>query len=228
MRAYSVKFSSNRTRLTLRIAPDGALEVRAPVGTPDAVVRAFVRKNEEWIAERETEFAEKGTDVAHQFVPGEKFYYLGERYTLEYADFPGGRARLGAGVLQTSEREPEGVARQLERFYRKQAAALLETKARDLAAANGLEIVRVSITAAGTRWGSCSARKTLNFPWNLVMCPEEAVDYVVAHEVAHLVHLNHSKNFWALVGRWCPDWRTQHRFLRAEGMVFQKWRIANE
>ncbi len=220
---YEISFSPRRTRLSLTLNPDGGLAVRAPTGTPRAVVERFLAAHADWIEKHRQRLAALELPEPHRFLPGEKFYYLGEQFRLEFVPFPGARARLRPGVIQTSAATPEEAARQLERFYRARTRELLGAKTARLAAQLGVEIRRLSVTAAGTRWGSCSSRHTLNFPWNLVMCPEEAVDYVAAHEVAHLVHLNHSPAFWQLVQQLCPEWREQDRFLKTEGRFFQSW-----
>ncbi len=81
----------------------------------------------------------------------------------------------------------------------------------------GLNFERVSIKAQKTRWGSCSAKKNLNFNCLLMLAPEEIRDYVIIHELAHLVHMDHSKNLWALVARFCPGYKECRRWLRTEG-----------
>jgi predicted metal-dependent hydrolase len=74
---------------------------------------------------------------------------------------------------------------------------------------------RVSVRDQATRWGSCSTSTNLAFNWRLVLAPPEVLDYVVVHELAHLVEMNHGPAFWALVGRHCPDWRHSKRWLLA-------------
>ncbi len=105
----------------------------------------------------------------------------------------------------------------LERWYRGQAATILEGKARVFAAAFGVRYSRFSIRGQRTRWASCSHKGTLSFNWRLIMAPEAVVDYVVIHEVAHLKEMNHTRRFWGLVAERCPSWREHKRWLDDHG-----------
>lgn len=84
-----------------------------------------------------------------------------------------------------------------------------------------IEITKVRIAMQRTRWGSCSARGTLSFNVRLYLAPPEALDYVVVHELCHLVHMNHSAQFWALVGQLMPEYRTWRQWLHDHGMTLQ-------
>ena len=76
---------------------------------------------------------------------------------------------------------------------------------------------RISVRQQKTRWGSCSVRGNLNFNWKLALMPEEILDYVVVHELAHRVEMNHSPRFWAVVETVLPDWRERRRWLKQHG-----------
>jgi predicted metal-dependent hydrolase len=78
----------------------------------------------------------------------------------------------------------------------------------------GLTCRSVRITDAKERWGSCNAAGSLNFAWRLVMAPPPVIDYVIVHELAHLVEMNHSQRFWGLVGRILPDYAVRRKWLR--------------
>ena len=105
----------------------------------------------------------------------------------------------------------------LERWYRAQAASVLERKAREFATAFGVSYGRFTIRGQRTRWASCSHRGTLSFNWRLIMAPESVVDYVVIHEVAHLKEMNHTKRFWESVAERCPSWRERKKWLDDHG-----------
>lgn len=78
----------------------------------------------------------------------------------------------------------------------------------------GLQYGRIAIKKTSTRWGSCSSKKNLNFHYRLAFIDEELMEYVVIHELSHLVHMNHSKDFWSLVEKWCPEWRARRKELK--------------
>lgn len=102
---------------------------------------------------------------------------------------------------------------EIERLYRK-ANDILPHKVEYYAKLMGVNPKSVRVTAAKTRFGSCSSRGTLCFSFRLMQYPEEAIDYVVVHELAHLVELNHSKRFWAVVERYIPDFKRRRAMLK--------------
>jgi predicted metal-dependent hydrolase len=85
----------------------------------------------------------------------------------------------------------------------------------------GREVAQIALRDTRSRWGSCSATGRLMFNWRLAMAPPAVLDYVAAHEVAHLVEMNHAPAFWAVVARLCPDWRAQRAWLKAHGGALQ-------
>ena len=102
----------------------------------------------------------------------------------------------------------EGKARAGELFARRTA---------HFSAGMGVDSGRISVRQQKTRWGSCSVRGNLNFNWKLALMPEEILDYVVVHELAHRVEMNHSPRFWAVVETVLPDWRERRRWLKQHG-----------
>lgn len=93
------------------------------------------------------------------------------------------------------------------------------------AAALGHKPGRITLRDTRSRWGSCSYEGNLNFSWRLIMAPPEALDYVAAHEVAHLAHMDHSPAFWAAVARLMPDFEGPRRWLRTEGGALHRYRF---
>lgn len=123
---------------------------------------------------------------------------------------------LEKALLKQAERsrlypEPDGeTAARLQ----KKAREVIPRKVAEYEAKTGLKAAGVKITSAGTRFGSCNSKNGLCFSWRLMQYPEEAIDYVVVHELAHTVHHNHSKAFWALVERHMPDYKRRRSLLK--------------
>ena len=107
----------------------------------------------------------------------------------------------------------------LERAYRRQAKARLEERAAYFASRMGVSYQRISVRAAKTRWGSCSAKGNLNFHWKLILMPPQVLDYVVVHELAHRKEMNHSPAFWAEVEKILPDYRERRKWLKTYGQT---------
>ena len=120
---------------------------------------------------------------------------------------------------QKAERPPRDYEQNpaLEVQYRKEARRRITERAAYFAEKMGVDYGRIAIKAAKTRWGSCSARGNLNFHWKLILMPPAILDYVVVHELAHRIEMNHSPRFWAQVERILPDYRERRRWLKENG-----------
>jgi predicted metal-dependent hydrolase len=114
---------------------------------------------------------------------------------------------------------PAGSAQRpaVERFYRRAASAEIVPRLDRACDAIGVSYERVTIRSQRTRWASCSPSGTMSFNWRLLLAPEPVLDYVIWHEACHLVVLDHSKRFWRLVAKHCPDYREHVRWLRQHG-----------
>ena len=213
---------SRRRTLALMITRQGELEVRAPLGLPQADIDRFVEQKRDWITSR---LCERERASLPAFRWGDTVPFGGKEapvWSGEAPAFDGGRFFLPPEVLKE---DWPGVRKALEPLYRREARELLtrltEQEIRR-SGWNGGRMPPVRITGAKTRWGSCSSRNTLNFSWRLLAAEEDAVRYVVIHELAHTVEHNHSCRFWALVESACPDWRRQRESLRKTGLRLER------
>ena len=120
---------------------------------------------------------------------------------------------------QKAERPPRDYEQNpaLEVQYRKEARRRITERAAYFAEKMGVDYGRIAIKAAKTRWGSCSAKGNLNFHWKLILMPPAILDYVVVHELAHRIEMNHSPRFWTQVERILPDYRERRRWLKENG-----------
>jgi predicted metal-dependent hydrolase len=105
----------------------------------------------------------------------------------------------------------------LERFYRRHARIEIAAKLDQACQVAGSSYSSLAIRNQRTRWASCSSKGAMSFNWRLLLAPEPVLDYVVWHEVCHLEVMDHSRRFWALVGRFCPDHRERAAWLRRHG-----------
>jgi predicted metal-dependent hydrolase len=138
------------------------------------------------------------------------------QYRIRHLPRSRGGAWLQDGELHVTG-APEFLRRRVQDFLRAEALRRLSALVATKSAIIGMTVRRISVKDTRSRWGSCAADRSIGFSWRLVMTPEFVQDYVVAHEVAHLRHLNHGKRFWALVDRLTPHAATAIPWLRAEG-----------
>ena len=215
--ADEVIYTRRRT-LALMVQPGGRVVVRAPLHTSDARINALLREKAGWLDQAKKRMAAVPAPKVIHFENGERIWYQGHAYPLRLEkSVRGGLAFVPAkGFLLQEDRRSEG-QRLLEKFYRAETRRLTGEVLQVYARRFDLHPTSVSVTAAKSRWGSCGARNTINFSYRLAMVPPEALAYVVAHELAHTVHHNHSQAFWALVAQLRPGFQKERALLRQHG-----------
>ena len=204
---YRLRRSARRT---LGLTIDGrGLSVAAPLRAPQSAVEAFLRANDQWVIDKLATLAARPRPAELAVADGLHFPLLGAPCRLALT-----RGRTESRWVEAGEGAPaqlqmrcttrQSPADCLRRALQARALAYFEGRVAEFAWRIGVPVRPVSLTRARTRWGSCSARG-IRLHWRLIHLPPEIIDYVVAHEVAHCVHMNHSPRFWALVGQMVPD-----------------------
>ncbi|HXD67588.1 MAG TPA: SprT family zinc-dependent metalloprotease [Solirubrobacteraceae bacterium] len=209
---YRVRRSERARRIRVNVDGDG-VEVVLPRRAAEREASAAVRELDPWIRRRLSELAHAQQAVAAR---GDAVPYLGELLQVR-ADPGRTRVHRRGAVLWTpagAERKPA-----LERWYRRAARAEIAPRLEHACALAGLSYSKLTIRGQRTRWASCSRSGAMSFNWRLLLASEAVLDYVVWHEVCHLEVMDHSPRFWALLERWCPDYREQSRWLRRHGQT---------
>jgi predicted metal-dependent hydrolase len=209
-----VRLSPRARRLALRIdAQAEAVELVLPRRTSATRAMAFIEENRGWLDKRITALPPRTVMADGETVP-----ILDRPYRIRRVE----RARDRQHVwIVDSEihvaATPEQLSRRLVDFLKDLARTEFQRRASELAERIGRKVGRVTVRDTTTRWGSCSANGNLAFSWRLIMAPDAVLDYVVAHEVAHLSEMNHGPRFWKLVERLTPGvdrqrhWLNRHR-----------------
>jgi len=216
--AIPVKVTENprSTRLTLRIVPGGkSLKVTMPPHIDGVHLDEFLERNKNWVAAKLSRLPQ-----SIQIGEGATIPYLGVDHKIVHLD----RLR---GIVEAKEiagepsllvpGEPSHISRKLESFLKKQARLKLNEAVDRYARELEVRPKSIRITDTTSRWGSCSTTRTLSFSWRIIMAPQEVLNYLAAHEVAHLREMNHSDRFWNHVRDICPDMELQKSWLRTNG-----------
>lgn len=153
---------------------------------------------------------------------GDILFYLGEKRVLNVMREPRTRAKVKCVMDRILmwipyEADFEYKRECLEKWYRREAMLIIREKAEEYAESLSVHFKDIRIKDQKSRWGSCSSKGNLNFNWRIIMAPEPVCDYVVIHELCHLVFMDHSANFWNLVERICPDYRQYKKWLKDNG-----------
>ena len=184
--------SSRRSRVVLRIAEDGIAELLVPAYFSDSAAQQVIAENASVIT-RLRQRAELNKSARPVFSDNGQLLFCGKSYPLytsiRLRSFNGERFMIPAGT-ETERLDA------IEALYKTLAKQYIIPRTAELAAKFGLSVGKIKINSATTRWGSCSASGNLNFSWQLIRCPEELIDSVICHELAHRLELNHSPKFY--------------------------------
>lgn len=153
-----------------------------------------------------------------------KVLYRGSWYPVDIKiDKNRRRARVELGeekfCIDTPSSEETWIREALERWFIRQAHMIFPVRVMYFQQKTGGVVNEIHIKDQKTRWGSCSSRRNLNFNWNLIMAPPSVLDYVVVHELCHLTHMNHSRDFWNLVEHVMPEYQQVKNWLRENGAL---------
>jgi predicted metal-dependent hydrolase len=213
---YTVLRSRRAKHIRLRIRSHDTVEIVAPEGEVLPAPADLLAPHLRWI---DRSFAAVAAQRIPAVADGMAVPYRGGE--LQLALVPASRESVveRSGVLRVAGPDlgPVNVVDALERWYRRQARAAILDAVDGWSGRMGVTYGRVAIKDQRSRWGSCSSLGNLNFSWRLILAPSEVLEYVVVHELAHLLEPNHSTAFWALVGRYCPDQHDRRRWLRQNG-----------
>lgn len=207
---------SSRRSFALQVDHRGA-RVAAPLQASLHDIDRFVRNHGQWLLDRlraRAAAAPQPFDVAD----GALLPMLGRSLRLRVVEGRRAQWRLaGDGVEELALPAASDLTRSLVRALQLRALAWYRNRVEEYCLRIGRPVPSVRLSSARTRWGSCSSASGIRLHWRLIHLPPALIDYVVAHEVAHLVEMNHSPRFWAVVERLYPDWRAARTELRAAG-----------
>ena len=215
--SVAVKRSAAARRLTLRVRT-GTRDVvlTMPARSSLTVARDFVERHGAWIDARLRRLPKPVL-----FVPGAVIPLRGVDHVIVHRLTNRGNVRVEAledgGLALSVAGGPEHVARRIADYLKAQARRDLEASVAYYTAAIKVPARSLTLRDTTSRWGSCSSTGSLNFSWRLIMAPNYVLDYLAAHEVAHLVHLNHSARFWKLTNSLCEDTGKAEAWLKAQG-----------
>lgn len=208
---------SDRKTLALSVDAHG-LRVCAPRRVSIAQIEAFVQSHRDWALNRLDACAASLEARRLVISDGVCVSLIGVPLRVHCGPrLRGVRWCRGVDGIEELHLPRSNALQALERALRVRALVWFEGRVEECCRRLGVEVPRVALGAARTRWGSCSLRSGIRLHWKLALLAPEVADYVVAHEVAHLREMNHSPRFWHLVGMLCPDWRSLRLQLRQQG-----------
>jgi predicted metal-dependent hydrolase len=228
--SYRLLRSDRKKTLSIAVDPVKGVIVTAPKAIDAERVHELASRRASWIASKLRELGELKSDVGiREFVSGESFPYLGRNHRLKLVRQreAGVSVRVHRGRFEvridsrlSGRKQIVAIRDALSDWYREHAANRLAERAARLSARLGVTPPAILIRDQQKRWASCDRRGRIRFNWRIVMAPMSLVDYVIAHELCHLIRNDHSPAFWKLLRTLLPDYEVRRERLKVEGRRF--------
>ena len=221
---YAIRRSARRKKtVAVTVDPAGGVLLVAPEHFSTRRLDAVVRRKAAWIAQRRRRVQSHDPPRApREFVSGESVLYLGRHYRLRVHPNETGEAKLRGGWLHVpalaGAQQTAHVRAALVSWFRRHAAKRLPERMVTWRARAGVEMPRVVIADQQKRWGSCDRNGTIRLNWRIIQAPMRLVDYVVVHELVHLRHRGHGRDYWQALGKVMPDYERRREDLRQRGV----------
>jgi predicted metal-dependent hydrolase len=225
---YTHKTNKRSKSLKIKIEQGGKVVVVSPKFVPKFVVQQFVKKHKQWIinALKKTNRGDKFESETHIFVFGKKYqkeiifsttqktgiYVKGDKLIFNPLTLP---KIITPKQKQTWDKK---FKQKTAEFLKNTAGHYIVKRTHELAKKMSLDFNNITLRKQKTRWGSCSSQRNLNFNWKLVHFDTDIIDYVIIHELSHLVQMNHSKNFWDLVKKYDRSYLKHRNWLKKNGL----------
>jgi len=222
--AYTIQRSAKRRKLTITVERDRSIVVHAPQGVSEEKIRQVVESRRQWIYEK-TGHSQKYQDLPHapgkELVSGESALYLGRQYRIEVV-------KAGLAGVQFTQRflipatQGEKRVEALREWYIGKANEKILPRVKIHARVLGVDVAGVRIVDYRFRWGSCTMNDNVNFNWRLIKAPMFVIDYVIFHELAHLIEANHTTKFWNIVRAQAPTMEKAKAWLKENGQLLEE------
>ena len=194
---------SKRKTLSLSVMKDGNVVVKAPIGMRNETINHFVEEKQAWIRDKLfliNKTKVKFDDVVHY----QRFLLYGNKYSLILDNVKKIETNDKFQIIMPQKIDREKILKTLKNWYKKIAKQILEDRLKFIESRIKLKSSLLRISDSKGRWGSCNSKGVITFNFRVIMLPPAIIDYIIIHELCHLVEMNHSKNFWKLVETFLP------------------------
>lgn len=207
---------TNRRSIALILDCNGDLTVRSPRHMSKREIDAFVLSKQDWIFKKQQEILSREAYLPITAEDGSTMLYLGNSYKIT-------KTNTGTVMLDGTQLliPYSFITDDLIAWYKREALPIFRERVDYYANLMGVSYSALKLSGAKTRWGSCSAKDSLNLSWRLILCPPSVIDYVVVHELSHITHKDHSTLFWARVASILPDYKKERNWLKDNGKIME-------
>lgn len=223
---FEIEYKKRKT-FAIEIVPPNKIKVKSPRGISKSKIEELVHSKANWIIKKLEEFKDiEHMQIERRFVDGEIFMYLGKEYILKITqDKNLKKAEVSICNefihVKTPKIEIEIIKKIMIEWYKIEC----DKKIRERIEVYGQKLGEmpriIKVKEQKRRWGTCTSRRDVLFNWKCIMAPIDVIDYIVVHELCHLVHMNHSANFWSLVKSNFPHYEEKKQWLRKNGIKME-------
>jgi len=221
---YVIQRSAKRRKLTISVERDRSVVVHAPEKISDEKIRQVVESKRQWIYEK-IGHPQKYQSLPHppgkELVSGESALYLGRQYRIEVVRTGLAKVRFAQRFLIPAT-EGETRVEALREWYVGKAREKIVSRVKHHVRALGVDVAGVKIVDNRFRWGSCTPNNNVNLNWRLIKAPMFVIDYVIIHELAHLIEANHTPRFWNIVRAQTPTMEKAKAWLKENGQLLEQ------
>lgn len=226
---YTITYSRRRKTICLRVVSPEVIEIIVPVKTPDFDIEKLLQNKIGWVKKQfEALRTLADTPVNSMVCDGASILFLGQPYILKISQAAAENSvtisdnTILVNISPNSSRKSDCTV-VLESWYKKTAADILIDKTNYWSLRLGVSPVKINIKNQKTRWGSCSSRGSINYNWRIVMAPPAVINYLVIHELSHLIVPNHGREFWKAVEKYCPNFKISRNWLKVNGQLLMRF-----
>lgn len=214
-------FYSTRKTISLKVNEEGELIVRCPKKVSLSYIENLIARKTSWILEKKKRLLE-ALDFLEEKFDGKNFLYLGTDYAVNFIencskDF---FFKDGLFIKNDYKNKPKEI---IAKFYQQNAKDLIFSRVEFFSKKHDFKYTKLRLSNAKGHFGSCNSKNTLSFSWRLMMAPIDVIDYVVVHELSHILQKNHSKKFWNLVEEILPNYKESRKWLKENGKILMKF-----
>lgn len=201
---FNVQYGNGK-KISIHIDSSGRITLKAPKKTSEETIKSVVERNGKLIVEKlQSIEANRETPKLKEYEDEGEFLYLGKYYSLQE-------------LIETGDLNEEELKLKLKKFYFASCKKIVGERINKYQTQLRVKPKTIDIVESRTKWGSCSSDKKLTLNYRLAMAPVEVIDYVIIHELCHLLHMNHDRSFWRKVGSLMPDYKEKEEYLARYG-----------
>ena len=213
---------TNRNRTIALQVKNNKLIIKTPRSVSKKTLVDLIKRKQHWINQRAILNFEEQNLKNREFIDNDKFYFRGDEYRLSLILGRKEAVKIEGDLLLVSYVDDKSIGREnikrlLEDWYLKESIKILKARTKELAQQMRVQPFGITVKNYKSKWGSCTANNKISYNWRIIMAPDHIIEYLIVHELSHIIEPNHSKNFWYQVGNYCKDFQKKRKWLRENG-----------